>query len=93
MKENLISVVVPVWNVEQYLRKCLDSILNQTYKNFELILVNDGSPDKSAEIIREYEKKDSRITNTRRRASRYGVLIRYCSRIQYPLFRRRASGY
>lgn len=57
----LISVIVPVYNVERYLNQCIDSILAQTYKDFELILVDDGSKDKSGEICDEYVKKDSRI--------------------------------
>ncbi len=48
------SIIVPVYNVEKYLRKCLDSIINQTYKDFEVIVVNDGSPDNSQSIIDEY---------------------------------------
>lgn len=51
----LISVIVPVYNVEKYLRRCVDSILGQTYPNLEIILVNDGSPDNSWEICQEYE--------------------------------------
>lgn len=58
---DLISIVVPVYNTEAYLKKCLDSIINQTYKNLEIILINDGSDDDSLEICREYEKKDKRI--------------------------------
>ena len=61
MKENLISVIVPVYNVEQYLRKCIDSIISQTYKNLEIILVDDGSKDNSGKICDEYENKDERI--------------------------------
>ena len=49
-----ISVVIPVYNVEQYLPKCIDSVLNQTWKDFELILVNDGSTDPSLSICRSY---------------------------------------
>jgi glycosyltransferase involved in cell wall biosynthesis len=56
-----LSIIVPVYNVERYLNKCLDSILNQTFKDFELILVNDGSRDKSGEICDRYEKVDKRI--------------------------------
>lgn len=56
-----ISIIVPIYNVEKYLRKCLESIENQTYKNIELILVNDGSTDKSEEIIDEYIKKYDNI--------------------------------
>lgn len=55
------SVIVPVYNVEKYLSKCIESLLNQTYKNFEIILVNDGSPDNSPQICDEYSKKDNRI--------------------------------
>lgn len=57
----LISVIVPIYNVEKYLARCVDSIVNQTYKDFELILVDDGSPDNSGKICDEYAKKDSRI--------------------------------
>lgn len=56
-----ISIIVPVYNVEKYLKKCIDSILKQTFKNFELILVDDGSTDHSGKICDDYEKKDSRI--------------------------------
>lgn len=56
-----ISVIVPVYNVEEYLYKCIDSILAQTFKNFELILVDDGSPDNCPSICDEYAKKDERI--------------------------------
>lgn len=56
-----VSVVIPVYNVENYLRKCLDSLVNQTYKNLELICVNDGSTDGSLEILKEYANKDSRF--------------------------------
>ena len=53
--------MVPVYNVELYVAECIESVLNQTYQNFELILVDDGSPDKSGEICDEYAKKDTRI--------------------------------
>ena len=56
-----LSIIVPVYNVEQYLDKCIKSILNQTFKDFELILVDDGSIDNSGEICDEYAKKDSRV--------------------------------
>ena len=58
---DLISVVVPIYNVEKYLTKCIDSIINQTYKNLEIILVDDGSPDNCGKICDEYKRKDSRI--------------------------------
>lgn len=58
---SLISVIVPIYNAEQYLEKCIDSIINQTDTNLEIILVNDGSTDNSGAICDEYAKKDSRI--------------------------------
>ena len=60
-KEPLLSVVVPVYNVEPYLERCIQSVLNQTYKNLEVILVDDGSTDKSGSICDEYELQDNRI--------------------------------
>ena len=56
-----VSVIIPVYNVEKYLRECLDSVVNQTLKDIEIICVNDGSTDNSLEILKEYEKQDSRI--------------------------------
>lgn len=58
---DLISVIVPVYNVEKYVGQCIDSIINQTYKNLEIILVDDGSTDNSGKICDEYAKKDNRI--------------------------------
>lgn len=60
--KGLISIIVPIYNVEDYLDSCINSILNQTYKNFELILVDDGSPDNCPEICDRYAKIDSRIS-------------------------------
>ena len=57
----LISVIVPIYNVEDYLNRCVDSIINQTYKNLEIILVDDGSPDNCPQMCDDYAKKDSRI--------------------------------
>lgn len=57
-----ISVIVPVYKVEKYLKRCVDSILMQTFRDFELILVDDGSPDHCGEMCEEYAKKDKRIT-------------------------------
>ena len=56
-----ITVIVPVYNVENYLNKCLDSLINQTYKNLEIIVINDGSTDNSGIICQEYAQKDNRI--------------------------------
>ena len=58
---DLISVIVPVYKAEKYLGECIDSILSQTYESFELILVDDGSPDNSGKICDEYAEKDKRI--------------------------------
>ena len=56
-----ISVIVPVYNVEKYLRRCIDSILAQAFTDFELLLIDDGSKDKSGEICDEYAVKDKRV--------------------------------
>ena len=61
MTNNLISVIVPVYNAEEYLEECIDSVLRQTYSNFELIMVNDESTDNSLDIIKKYQSKDERI--------------------------------
>ena len=61
MPDGLISVIVPVYNSEQTLNRCIDSILGQTYRNFELLLINDGSKDCSGEICDKYARKDSRV--------------------------------
>lgn len=59
--ENLVSVIVPIYNVEKYVRHCIETIINQTYKNLEIILVDDGSTDASGQICEELAKTDSRI--------------------------------
>lgn len=57
----LISVIIPVYGVEKYIAQCLESVINQTYNNLEIIIINDGTKDRSAEIAKEYAKKDSRV--------------------------------
>jgi glycosyltransferase involved in cell wall biosynthesis len=59
--QSLVSIIIPVYKVEQYLRNCVESVINQTYTNWEMILVDDGSPDHCGEICDEYAAKDSRI--------------------------------
>ena len=59
--DNLISVIVPIYNVEKYLDRCIKSIINQSYTNLEIILVNDGSTDKCGEICDKWKEKDKRI--------------------------------
>ena len=61
MNNELISIIVPIYNTEKYLHECLDSIINQTYANFEVLLVNDGSTDSSGIICQEYVERDSRF--------------------------------
>lgn len=56
MESYKISIIVPVYNVEQYLRQCMDSLVNQTLEEIEIIAVNDGSPDGSLAILEEYQK-------------------------------------
>lgn len=58
---NKISIIVPVYNTETYLKKCLDSLINQKYENYEIIIINDGSTDNSEEIIKDYSKKYSKL--------------------------------
>lgn len=65
MNETKISVLIPVYNVENYLRECLDSIIAQTFQDFEVICVDDGSDDKSFEILQEYKNKDKRFSVVR----------------------------
>lgn len=77
-REPLVSVIVPIYNAAEYLERCINSVLGQEYKNFELILVNDGSQDASGEICRAYaaqdervkvlEKENSGVSNSRNRA-------------------------
>ncbi|MBR1396631.1 MAG: glycosyltransferase, partial [Selenomonadaceae bacterium] len=67
-----VSVLVPIYNVERYLRQCLDSVVNQTLKDIEIICINDGSTDSSPDIIREYAEKDSRIRVIDKENTGYG---------------------
>ena len=59
--KSLISIIVPVYNTSKYLERCLNSLINQTYKNIEILIVNDGSTDNSLEICKNYQKKDKRV--------------------------------
>ena len=58
---NLVSIVIPVYNAEKYIKRCLNSLINQSYKNIEIVIVDDGSKDKSLDIIKEFSKEDKRI--------------------------------
>ena len=61
IKQPLVSIIVPVYNVESWLNKCIESLLEQSYKNIEILLINDGSTDNSLKISQEYAEKDNRI--------------------------------
>ncbi len=62
--KQVVSVIIPVYNVEKFIFKTVESVMNQDYKNIEIILVDDGSPDDSAKIIDELARKDDRIIRT-----------------------------
>lgn len=75
MSKPKVSVVVPIYNVEKYLRECVDSILNQTLKEIEVILVDDGSPDNCGKIVDEYAKADKRVVAVHQKNSGYSVAV------------------
>lgn len=58
---DLVTIIIPVYNVEKYLPQCIESVINQTYKNLEIILINDGSSDSSGKICEKYAEVDKRI--------------------------------
>lgn len=60
-QKGLVSIIVPVYKVQDYLSKCLDSLVSQTYMNIEIIVIDDGSPDNSLSICKQYALRDSRI--------------------------------
>ena len=62
MCKNLVSVIIPVYNAEKYISKCLDSLLDQTFKRMQIIIINDGSTDNSAQILNKYEVLDDRVS-------------------------------
>ena len=64
MEERKISVIVPVYNVADYVDTCLETLTNQTYENLEILLINDGSTDNSLEKLLEWEKRDERVSGT-----------------------------
>ena len=61
MNRPLISIIIPVYNAERYIRRCIESVLSQTYKEIQVILINDGSTDNTLSILEEYSRSDSRI--------------------------------
>ena len=70
----LVSVILPVFNGEKYLAASIESILNQTYENFEFIIINDSSTDKSLQIIEKYKKQDERVVVISRKSKGLSLL-------------------
>ena len=68
---DLISVIIPAYGVEEYIARCLDSVIAQTYPNLEILVIDDGSPDISGEIAESYAKKDGRISVYQRQTAAY----------------------
>lgn len=81
-----ISVIIPVYNAEKYLRGALDSVINQTLKDIEIICINDGSTDSSKEILEEYAKKDSRVIIINQQNMHAGVARNNRSKSSYWRF-------
>lgn len=72
-----ITIIVPIYNVEKYVSKCLESLINQTYKNFVVFAISDGSPDNSGEIVKKYAAKDGRIKYFYKENGGYGSVLEY----------------
>ncbi len=77
MNTPLISIIIPVYNIERYLRTCIDSILQQSFRNFELILVDDGSTDSSGAICDFYSQADSRVVSFHKKNEGVSVARNY----------------
>ena len=75
LKRPKVSIVVPIYKVERYLKECVDSILNQSLKEIEVILVDDGSPDNCGKIIDEYAKADKRVVAVHQENSGYSKAV------------------
>ena len=73
-----VSIIVPIYNVEEYISKCLTSLENQTFKNIEIWAVSDGSPDNSAQIVKRYQKKFDNIKLIEKENGGYGSVLEYC---------------
>ena len=72
-----VTILVPIYKVEKYVSKCLNSLINQTFKDIQIIAINDGSPDNSEKIVRQFMTKDSRIKLINKKNGGYGF-------IEYP---------
>ena len=75
--EILVTIIVPVYNAGKYLKECLDSLVSQTYASLEIICVNDGSTDRSSEILKEYAEKDGRIKAFDKENGGYGSAVNF----------------
>ena len=75
MKKTKLSILVPIYNSAEFLPLCIESILNQSFKNFECLLINDGSTDNSLEIMNQYAKKDKRIRILDKKNTGYGASL------------------
>lgn len=72
-----VTIVIPIYNVEKYIEKCIESLINQTYKNIEIFAISDGSPDRSMEIVEKYAKQDKRIKPMYKENGGYGSVLEY----------------
>lgn len=77
MNKAKVSIIVPIYNVEQYVGKCLESLTKQTFKDIEIWAISDGSPDNSVKIVKEYAKKDKRIKCIEKENGGYGSVLEY----------------
>lgn len=72
-----VSIIIPIYNIEKYLSKCLDSLVTQTYEDIEILAISDGSTDKSVSIVKDYQKKDKRIKLIEKDNGGYGSVLEY----------------
>ena len=72
-----VTIIVPIYNVEKYVEKCIKSLLSQTFKNIQILAVDDGSPDNSKDIIRKLSKKDDRVKLVVKENGGYGSVLQY----------------
>lgn len=77
MKRGKVAIIVPIYNVEKYIKKCINSLVMQTYKEIEIWAINDGSPDSSGDIVKEMAKKDERIIYIEKENGGYGSVLEY----------------
>ena len=82
-----VTIIVPIYNVEKYIEKCLRSLLAQSFSEFEVWAIDDGSPDNSSDIVKEFCKKDSRIKLIQKENGGYGSVLEYAiKRIETEYF-------